>query len=82
MPREPEDDDLDLGPTGPTVVLDRLGDSYVVFFDPPLADGEHRATYWAKDQAWQDARQRAEDHRLGFREAVNPKTGNRNATRD
>jgi len=74
-------DDDDLAPAGPVVVLDRLDDRWFVFFDPPLADGEQRAAYRTKNDAWAEARQRAADHRLGFRDDANPQTGNRNAAR-
>lgn len=81
MPREPEDDDLDLGPPGPVVVLDRADELWAVFYDPPMPDGEHRVTFATKDAGWGEAMCRARRHRLGFRDDANFMTGNRNAAR-
>lgn len=75
------DDDADFGPPGPVVVLDRTGDAWAVFFDPPMPDGERRATFSTKDAGWGEAMSRCREHRFGFRDDANAATGNRNASR-
>lgn len=73
------DDDFDFGPPGPVVVLDRAADTWAVFFDPPMPDGERRVTFADKNTAWGEAMARCAEHRFGFRDDANPATGNRNA---
>lgn len=76
------DDDFDFSPPGPVVVLDRAADTWAVFFDPPMPDGDRRVTFGDKNSAWGVAMSRCQEHRFGFRDDANPATGNRNAARD
>jgi hypothetical protein len=73
------DDDFDFGPPGPCVVLDRLADTWAVFFDLPMPDGERRVTFQDKNSAWGHAMAQCREHRFGFRDDANTAASNRNA---
>ncbi len=66
----------------PRVILRALGDTYTVLIDPPLADGDHCASFREKHDAWGEARALWSRHRLGFFNEADATTGHANHRRE
>jgi hypothetical protein len=77
----PEDNRQRLDRDAPvhTVVLDRNGDTWAVFFDPP--NGDRCRTFTDKDTAWGAALALCADFACGFRDDADQTHGNRTGPR-
>lgn len=68
-------DDFEADPLTPCVVLDRVGDDYTAYIDPPLPSGDHRVVVHDKDAGWRVARELWSRFGLGLRDLSNPNIG-------
>lgn len=75
MPRELDADDIDDEPPGPVVVLMPEGDAFAVMIEPPLPSGDHRRTFFSKQDAWAGARELWSKYRLGLSDRTTPNVG-------
>lgn len=75
MPRERDADDFDAEPRGPVVVLAPEGEAFAVMIEPPLPSGDHRRTFFTKQDAWAGARELWSKYRLGLSDRTAPNFG-------